>query len=343
MVSSDAQRTVDFYAGILGLHLVKKTVNFDDPASYHLYFGDETGNPGTLLTFFEWKNGEKGHRGIGATHHLALGVEGIDAQLKWKRLLVDRGVKVRGPLNRNYFRSIYFEDPDGLILEIATRGPGWTIDEPTQTLGTEFIVPPEEMQRGKRDEAAIAATTWPEPVHSITPDMTLKGLHHITAIASDIERTTAFYTETLGMQVLKKTLNYDDLSSPHYYFGVGEGRPGAIITYFEYSHQTMREGFVGTGMTHHFAFAVANDEEQLLWRERLLSSGQHVSPVRDRTYFHSIYFNDPDGHILEIATLGPGFAVDEKKDALGQALSLPLWLEPERDTIEASLTPIRIQ
>lgn len=340
MVSSDARRTLEFYANLLGIKLVKRTVNFDDTSAYHLYFGDSKGSPGTLLTFFEWKDLPRGHWGIGTTHHLALIVGTAEAQMKWKRRLTDSGVSVTGPYDRTYFRSIYFTDPDGMILEIATRGPGWAVDEQSDALGTSLVVPREEVRKGGRDEDLIRLMNWPEPVPHITHDMKLEGIHHITAVASHIDRTTAFYTDTLGMRLVKKTLNYDDITSPHYYFGVGEGKPGSIITYFGYPHQHMRRGSIGTGMTHHFAFAVENDETQLNWRERLLSAGVQVTPVLDRKYFHSIYFHDPDGHILEIATVGPGFLIDEDPSSLGTTLSLPEWLETERPLIESLLAPI---
>ena len=138
----DAQRTIDFYTAVLGLRFVKKTVNFDDPGTYHLYFGDERGTPGTAITFFEWPGVPNGRPGIGGTHHVALQVGSADALLKWKRRLVDLGLRVTGPFDRVYFTSIYFRDPDGLILEIATLGPGWTVDEPVDQLGTTVIAPP---------------------------------------------------------------------------------------------------------------------------------------------------------------------------------------------------------
>ncbi|TAK66872.1 MAG: glyoxalase, partial [Bacteroidetes bacterium] len=239
-ICSNAQRTVAFYTRILGLRFVKKTVNFDDPGSYHLYFGDETGAPGTLVTFFEWSHLPKGRWGIGATHHLAFCVESKEAQLKWKRWLIEHGVNVSGPYNRNYFHSIYFSDPDGLILEIATRTPGWTVDEQLEQLGATEIPPPAGLTTAGRNEDEIRATTWIKPVDSLTQDMKLTGLHHITAIASDINATTDFYTNVLGMRLLKRTFNYDDSNSPHYYFGVGDGAPGTIITYFGYSPDKMR-------------------------------------------------------------------------------------------------------
>ncbi|RPH34673.1 glyoxalase, partial [bacterium] len=287
LICSNARRTLDFYTRVLGFRLVKKTVNFDDPGAYHLYFGNETASPGTLLTFFEWRDLPKGHWGIGTTHHAALIVESDEAQLKWKRWLQDHGVKVSGPYDRSYFKSIYFTDPDGVILEIATRGPGWAVDEPQDAIGTTFIPPPEQFLRDPRDEAAAGANSWLEPVGEISPDMALKGIHHITAIASDIEETSTFYTEVLGLKIVKKTANYDDPSAPHYYFGLGEGAPGSVVTYFGYASNKMQRGRIGTGMTHHFAFSVQNDDEQMAWRERLLSSGVEATPIMDRRYFRS--------------------------------------------------------
>lgn len=340
MICSNARRTVDFYTKILGLKLVKKTVNYDASDTYHIYFGDETGRPGTLLTFFEWPDAGQGCWGIGTTHHLALTVETEEAQLKWKRWLTDHNIQVTGPYNRVYFKSLYFTDPDGLILEIATRKPGWTIDESPDQLGRNVIHPPEIVTHRGRNEEEIAAITWKEPLAALTPDMKLNGLHHITAISSDILRTTEFYESMLGFKVVKRTFNYDDTASPHFYYAVGDLSPGTVITYFGYSPQSMRYGKLGIGLTHHFAFAVASDEAQVEWRERLVSQNVMTTEILDRKYFKSIYFRDPDGHILEIATIGPGFLVDEDEESLGTALSLPSRLEPHRKQIADQLTPI---
>src|SRR5512142_396598 len=155
LVSANAQRTVDFYTRILGQRLVKQTVNFDDPGSYHLYFGDEVGRPGTAITFFEWPDAPKGHPGIGGTHHLALQVADYDGLLKWKRRLTDLGYRVTGPLDRHYFTSIYFNDPDGVNLEIATVGPGWVVDEAPDQIGMAYREPPREMVVRNRDEERI--------------------------------------------------------------------------------------------------------------------------------------------------------------------------------------------
>jgi glyoxalase family protein len=343
LVCANAQRTVDFYTRVLGQRLVKQTVNFDDPGSYHLYFGDETGRPGTAITFFEWAGAKRGHPGIGGTHHFALAVADYDGLLRWKRRLTDLGCRVDGPLDRHYFKSIYFTDPDGTIVEIATLGPGWAMDEAPEAIGTEFRAPPPEMLVNNRDEASISALTWPEPVDEITPDMALRrGMHHITAISSDIHRTNAFFGALLGMRLVKQTSNFDDPNSAHWYWGAGDGRPGTLVTYFERDPQRERRAQFGAGQTHHFALAVADEAAQLEWREKLVRAMLRVSPVMDRIYFKSIYTNDPDGHIVELATLGPGFLSDEGPAELGRSLTLPPWLEPRRREIEARLKPISV-
>jgi glyoxalase family protein len=341
LVCSNAQRTVDFYTQVLGQRLVKKTVNFDDPGSYHLYFGNELGRPGSAVTFFEWAGAPHGYPGIGGTHHFALLVSDYDNLLKWKRRLTDLGISVDGPLDRRYFVSLYLRDPDGTIIEIATRGPGWTVDETVEQLGTEFREPPSEMTIANRDKTRIQAINWPEPVPDITPAMQLtQGMHHITAISSDIRRTHAFFGELLGLRRLKMTSNFDDPGSAHWYWGVGEGKPGTLITYFERKPSVERRMRMGAGQTHHFALAVPDEETQLQWREKLIQAGLRVSPVMDRIYFRSIYTNDPDGHIVELATAGPGFIVDEEPRDLGHSLKLPPWLEKDRVEIEKVLHPI---
>ncbi|HEX2618957.1 MAG TPA: VOC family protein [Phototrophicaceae bacterium] len=343
IVSSDAQHTLNFYTGLLGLRFVKRTVNFDDPGSYHLYFGDETGKPGTAVTFFEWRGAPQGKPGIGGTHHFALRAKDRNALLKWKRRLTEAGVAVRGIYDRTYFQSIYFNDPDGMTVEIATEGPGWTVDEAPELIGTTHISPRKEATIGNRSEEEITAETWSEPVPEITEDMALReGMHHITAISSKIERTHAFFGDLLGMHLVKQTENYEDPTSKHWYWGAGDGKPGTLITYFERNPAKTRWTRMGAGQTHHFALAVADEDEQLRWREKIVKAGIRVSPVMDRTYFKSIYTQDPDGHIVELATVDPGFAVDEPVATLGNALKLPEWLEPQRSQIEQALRPITV-
>jgi glyoxalase family protein len=342
MVSRDAARTLAFYGGLLGLDLVKRTVNFDDPGAYHLYFGSEGGQPGTILTFFEWTHARPGHPGVGGVHHLALGVATPEAQLKWKRRLVDAGVKVSGPIDRGYFVSMYFEDPDGQILEIATAGPGYAIDEAPDALGRELLVPPVERMPEGRDELAIAAATHPEPVPTVSEDMKLQGIHHISGITADLERASDFYAEALGLSLVKKTYNQDDGAVEHYFWAHYDGEhvaPNSSYTLFGWPG-SLAVARPGAGQTHHFAFRAKDDDDQAAWREHLLSMGVDVSQVMERSYFRSIYFNAPDGQLLEIATDGPGFAVDEPVESLGSELQLPSWLEPRRSAIQSALSPL---
>lgn len=341
LVTADAQRNVDFYTQVLGLRFVKKTVNFDDPTSYHLYYGDGTGRPGSAVTFFEWPHATRGYPGVGGTHHFALGVADYDGLLKWKRRLNGLGIKVDGPFDRHYFKSIYFRDPDGTIVEIATLGPGWTVDEDPDKLGTEVKDPPQEMIIANRDDETIKPLMWPEPVPDITADMALKfGMHHISAMSSNIERTHEFFSDLLGLRRVKMTWNFDDPNASHWYWGVGDGKPGTLITYFGYQPGKKPPVRMGAGQTHHFALAVPDEATQLEFREKLLEAGLPVSPVQDRIYFKSIYTRDPDGHIVELATNGPGFAVDEDVNELGTHLMLPAWYEANRGDIEGALRPI---
>ncbi|MBV9282748.1 MAG: VOC family protein [Chloroflexi bacterium] len=333
LVAARADRTIRFYTSVLGLRLVKKTVNFDRPTTYHLYFGDQVGAPGTLVTFFEQPDAPPARLGVGTTHHLALTVDSFDALLKWKTWLQHAHLLVAGPYDHRAYRSIIFTDPDGVILEIATREPGW------QSLGERhdaFVHPSEVLGR----------ETWPEPVTEIAPDMAIRGLHHLAALGSDIERTDAFYQELLCMPCLYRTTE-PDTGRPRWYWSTGSGdeagRPGTVIIYSTSGDLVpTTRGHVGHGMAHHFAFEVGSDDALGYWRDYLGQRGVEVTDILDRKYFRSIYFHDPDGHLLEIATTLPGFLVDEPADRLGEDLTLPAWLEPRRAEIEASLPPLGV-
>ena len=144
----------------------------------------------------------------------------------------------------------------------------------------------------------------------------ISGLHHVTLICRDVERSLGFYRNLLGMRVVKQTLNADDRGARHLFFGDEEGRPGTLITCLEYPQ--LEEGRVGAGATHHFALAVESEEELAAWREYLVSRGVPCTEVMDRTYFKSVYLRDPDGHIVELATRGPGLTADEPLEELGR-------------------------
>ncbi len=339
MVAKDARRTLAFYRDLLGFPLVKRTVNFDVPSTYHLYFGTEGGAPGTILTFFEWPEARRGAWGVGGVHHVALAVSDEEQQLKWKRRLTDAGFPVTGPYDRTWFTSIYFADPDGQILEIATEKPGFTVDEPIEALGQTLIQPKPQRLVGHRDEAAIRALTHSEPVPTIDDAMRLQGIHHVTGFTDDLQAADEFYHQTLGMRLVKRSVNQDDPNTLHYFWANYDGTrvlPASDMTLFGWPADA-RRAREGTGQTHHVAFRATDEEHLAGWREHLLVQGIDVSPIRDRCYFKSIYFRSPDGLLHEIATDPPGFAVDEDPAHLGDDLKLPSWLEPRREELTTAL------
>jgi glyoxalase family protein len=144
----------------------------------------------------------------------------------------------------------------------------------------------------------------------------LSGLHHVTVICSDAERSVAFYRNLLGLRVVKQTVNDDDRSARHLFFGDEQGRPGTLVTCLEYPD--LEQGQVGRGSTHHFALAVESEEELAGWRDWLRSQGVPCTDVMDRVYFKSLYLRDPDGNIVELASVGPGLSADEPLEEMGR-------------------------
>jgi glyoxalase family protein len=304
MVARDSAATIHFYRDLLGLRLLHRTMNIDDPEAEHLFFSTSDGEPGTLITFLQWENVPRGRWGVGGIHHLALGVRDEDAQLKWKRWLTDHGVPVSGPYDRGWFTSIYFTDPDGQVLEIATAGPGYDLDEPMDALGTTVQMPKESQLRGFRNEAAIAAHTYPEPVHQIAEDMKLDGIHHITGMTHDVHAMTDFYRRTLGLRLIKKSVNQDDPNTPHWFWANYDGTrvaPHSSLTMFGWptSNYFARAGI---GQTHHIAFRADNAMQLAQYRDLLESMNVEVTPVLERQFYSSIFFSAPDGLLIEIAT-----------------------------------------
>lgn len=310
VICSDAARTEEYYTATLGLRLLARSgeVSGEDR---HLYFAAGDGDPGSIVSFIERLGATPGREGVGGTHHFALLVETRDALLKWKRRLIDRGLAVTGPLDRHYFESIYHRDPDGTVIEIATRGAGWARDEPQDRIGTEHRPPPPEMLRGNRDKERIRAETWPNPVPEITPDMRFRTLHHVTAIGTSVDRVHDFLHGVLGLRRVKRTSNFDMPDSFHWYWSAGNGEPGTVVTYFERPEQA---GVIhGPGQADHYALTVADDAALVEWRLRLLAARLPASPIQDRRYFKSFFTQDPDGQAIELATRGPGFSLKEQE------------------------------
>ena len=296
-LASDPARNVEFYTKVLGLRLVKRTVNFDDPNTWHLYYGDGAGRPGTILTFFPFPGLPAGRHGNGQVVETAFLVRAASLAF-WIDRLVKLRVEFEGPMERFGQKVIRFRDPDGLQIEIVA------------------------------DAKAEAAAGWdgmPVPA-----EHALVGFHSVTLWEQGYERTARILTESLGFRTAS-----EEGSRFRFVSGRGDGTPGHIVD-IRCSPDFWR-GAPGAGTVHHVAFRAADDDEQLRMREGLAAAGQNVTPVLDRKYFHSIYFREPGGVLFEVATDPPGFAVDEPQANLGSKLQLPRWLEPQRDEIAAKL------
>jgi glyoxalase family protein len=296
LLTADGERALDYYTRILGLRLLAR-----DGAT--LWLGGQSGH--LLLTVEERPGAEPGHEGVGGAHHFALLVEARDGLLQWKRWLNEHGIPVNGPLDRHYFESIYHRDPDGQVIEIATRGAGWTRDEAPDAVGTEHRPPPPEMVKGNRDAERIRAETWPRTLPEITDAMRFGQMHHVTVIGDDIERDHAFLHGALGLRRVKRTSNFDDPGSFHWYWGVGAGQPGTVVTYFE------RKGAArvrrGPGQADHYALAVADEDSLRDVRDALLAAGHPASEVERGRWFASFRTEDPHGYPVEVATPPSGF------------------------------------
>ena len=296
-VATDAQTNIDFYAGLLGLRLVKKTVNFDDPSAYHLYYGDETGTPGTIITFFYWPGARRGQVGSGQTSAITLSARETSLDY-WRNRLQQHDVAME---RRTRFGEdvIAFSDPDGIPVEIVAvandRRRGW-------------------VNAGIPSEHA------------------LRGMHTAELTVSDSAPTSDLLTGFMGYALVRREGNRARF----------EAAPGGSGRYVDViGGAKAPRGTGGAGTIHHIAFRVADDAAELDMRARLMAGDYHVSEVRDRDYFRSIYYRERGGILFEIATDVPGFTRDEPVDSLGTALKLPKQFEAARTQIEQTLPPLR--
>lgn len=297
-IASDPQRNVDFYAGLLGLRLVKKTVNFDDPSAYHLYYGDETGTPGSIVTFFYWPGGAgRGRVGSGQTTRLSFSAPAASLDF-WYDRLQRHGVGVKRG-NRFGEDVLTFDDPDRIAVEIVAV-------------------------------ANDSRTGWTGA--GIAKENALRGLHTAELTVRDAEATEALVSGEMGYRLVKR----DGLRTRF------ESGPGGSGTYIDViASPNGPSGLGGVGTIHHIAFRVPDDAAELLMQERLADAGYHVSDVRDRNYFRSIYYRERGGILFEIATDVPGFPDDEPVASLGQALKLPAQFESARKQIESLLPALQ--
>lgn len=299
-ICGDPQRNLEFYEELLGLRLVKQTVNFDAPTTHHLYYGNERGDPGTVLTFFAWPGLPAGRRGPGQVTTVSFSVPAASLGW-WTERLAAHDVPFRGPATRFGERTLLVDDPHGLLLELVGH-PGHDPREPW------------------------AGGTVPA-------DHAIRGFHAALLSVESRDASAKLLTDVLGFSLEEEGDGRRSL------YTLGGGGPGRQLELLDAPGAP--PGRVAVGTVHHLAFRVPDEDAQLAWRERLLEHGVEVSPVRDRLYFHSTYFREPGGVLYEIATDGPGFAVDESVDQLGSRLRLPTWLEPRRRKLEAALPPFR--
>ncbi len=310
-VTTEASENVAFYTEVLGLRLVKKTVNQDDVSAYHLFYGDELGRPGTEITFFDWPDLRlaPNHAGAGEISATALRVPGREALEWWTKRFEKFGVEHGGVEERDGRSFIAFTDFEGQRLQLV-------------------------------DESAVEGSTgvpggepWDES--PVPQEVGIRGLGSVDLTVQDAGPTAWVLTEVLGF---RQTGEYTENGKRVVVFEVGSGGPGAEVRLIEDTDAPRAR--LGRGGVHHVAFRTPDDEEHAAWRERIAQAGLGVTRQIDRYYFRSIYFREPGGVLFEIATDGPGFATDEDAEHLGEKLSLPPFLEERREEIEARLKPI---
>lgn len=304
-VTADVRANLRFYTGVLGMRLVKRSVNQDDVKAYHLFYADAAGTPGTDLTFFDWDlpRERRGTRSIVRTHLRV--ADGASLEW-WSEHLRSHDVVVGRPLERDGRMMLDFEDPEGQRLSlVADEGAG---DAGIPWTGS---VVPEEHQ--------------------------IRGLGPVVISVPARQPTDLILQDVLGMRVVRQYADPDrDMPDVHVY-AMGEGGPHAEL---HVAVQQAPAARLGAGGVHHVAFRTPNEEEYHAWSERLNDLGVRNSGEVDRYYFRSIYLREPNGVLFEIATDGPGFAVDEDPAELGERIALPPFLEGRRGEIVANLQPI---
>src|SRR6476620_7524436 len=297
-ISGAAQDNVDFYEGVLGMRLVKRSVNQDSPGTYHLFYADNEGHPGSDLTFFPWPEMAPAKAGAGLAMEVSLAVP-LGSIDYWADRLRDSRIEAGEVETRRGTAAFSFADPHGLPLAIHETG----------------------------DEREF--TAWPDSPVPI--EKQIRGLHTVRLWEGELAETSAFLTGVLGFVDVGTDGGWTA-------FEVGGGGSGRYVEIREMPGGA--RGRWGVGGVHHVAWRVPDDETELAVRERIARARRRPTEVIDRFWFKSVYFLEPGGVLFEIATDGPGFAVDEDPATLGEHLVLPPWLEPHRGEIEAALPPI---
>ena len=300
-ISGPAQENLDFYSGVLGMRLVKKSVNQDDPGTYHLFYADAEGHPGTDLTFFPWAQMAPPRMGHGLAVEVSLEVPGNSLEF-WGQRLEKYGASANAIERRFGDRVLTLTDPHGMRLSLVEPAGAYT--------------------------KTRSFSPWDHS--TVAPEHQVRGLYGAQLWERDLGSTTTFLTDVLGFRRLA-----DENGWTRYGFDKAAG----IVDVREAAGE--RRGAWGVGSVHHLAWRVDDDVHQLAVRAQVEAGGSQATPVIDRFWFKSVYFKEPGGVLFELATDGPGFAVDEDREHLGETLVLPPWLEPARGRIEAVLPPLR--
>ncbi|MEO7042636.1 MAG: ring-cleaving dioxygenase [Gemmatimonadaceae bacterium] len=300
-ITGTAQDNLDFYTQVLGLRLVKKSVNQDSPDTYHLFFADANGTPGTDLTFFPWSDSPQVKNGIGLAVEVSLAIPAGSASY-WRNRLAQLGVELTGEEMRRSEQAIMLNDPFGQPLALV--------------------------------ETADARDFAPWTRSSVPVEHQIRGLHAVRLWERELTHTHDFLLNVLGFKSMGE-------ESGWHRYGVGNGGSGKHLDIRELP--SAERGRWGVGGIHHVAWRVKDDDAELALRERIHNAHRRPTEVIDRFWFRSVYFLEPGGVLFEIATDGPGFAIDESADTLGEHLVLPPWLEPNRAEIEAELPVLRVE
>jgi glyoxalase family protein len=302
-VTANAAGNHAFYTGVLGMRLVKKTVNQDDVSAYHLFYADGLASPGSDLTFFDWPVGRE-RRGTHSIVRTGLRVAG-QGSLYWRERLRETGAAHGETAERDGRLTLDFEDPEGQRLSLVDDGG--------------------------------AGPSHPWDRSTVPAEHQIRGLGPITMSVPDLGPTDIVLTQVMGMRQARTYTLAGSGPTVHVY-EMGDG--GAAAELHVAVEPEAPPAQPGAGGVHHVAFRTPNLEEYEGWAERLRRLRVPSSGPVDRFYFRSLYFREPNGILFEIATDGPGFATDEPLEALGERLALPPFLEPRRATIEAGLKPL---
>ncbi|MBV9656391.1 MAG: ring-cleaving dioxygenase [Acetobacteraceae bacterium] len=304
-ITAQAPANLRFYTEALGLRLVKKTVNQDDTSAYHLFYGDGAATPGSDVTFFDWPVSPE-RRGTNSIVRTGLRVSGNDALDWWRARLSGFGIAAGESVDWNGRPGLPFEDPEGQRLLLVDDG-------------------------GEGE-----AHPWQRS--PVPPSRQIRGLGPITISVPRLDATAHVLTDVLHMRKGREHPDPDVPGAIVHVFAMGAGGPAAEL------HVAVTPGLTaavqGAGGVHHVAFRTPDRESLHAWAEWLSAQGLRSSGEVERYYFRSLYFREPNGILFEIATDGPGFAVDEPLETLGEKLSLPPFLEGRRNRIEAGLRPL---